>query len=108
MSRPESEAAATFADFPKSFPLTDRINGKTVLATCIPLSREIASNRIDKLWWTNLPCSREVRRQEPDQNWRWVDLLGDLKSSKGGGYVRGWAVEVEGEYEVQGAILYRM
>jgi|GEM_PF-2880117 len=108
MPRDEAEQAATFEDFPKDFNVTEKATGKEILARCIPLTRNIAKSRIDKLWWEDLPCDKETRRKEPDLSWKWVELLGSLTNSRGGGYVRGWAVEVEGIVEIQGAILYRM
>lgn len=108
MSEPAQEPAVTFDEFPKVFQITERVTGRLVLASCVPLTRELAHERIDKKWWVGLPCSKQVRRDEPDYSWKWVDLLGDLRKSKRGGYVRGWAVEVEGEAELQGAILYRI
>lgn len=107
MAQPEAEHAATFDEFPKTFHLTERATRRQILARCIPLTREVAKERIDKLWWGGLPCGSEVRRREPDVSWRWVDLLGALRSSRGGGYVKGWAVEIDGVDEIQGAILYR-
>jgi hypothetical protein len=107
MPPPHAEPAATFDDFPKCFYVTEQSTGTQVLARCIPLTREVARSRIDNVWWHGLPCAKDVRRNEPDLSWSWVDLLGGLKSSKGGGYVRGWAVETDQEGEVQGALLYR-
>lgn len=106
MPQPPAEPAATFDDFPKSFFLTERATSRQILARCIPLTRDVARLRIDNVWWVGLPCTKDVRRKEPDLSWKWVDLLGELKNSKGGGYVRGWAVETD-EEEVQGTILYR-
>lgn len=97
----------SFSNLPKTVQLEERETGWQVEATCIPLTRENASARIDNLWWTHLPCSKDVMREETDRNWKWVTLRGELKSSKQSNYVRGWAVQVDGDPELQGAILYR-
>ena len=107
MTQPKQGTVITFDDFPKTFEVVERATNKSVLATCIGLTREIAVERIDKKWWKGLLYAREAIRQEPDFHWKWAHLLGSLRSSRGGGYVRGWGVEIEGEEEIQGAIQNR-
>ena len=72
MTKGDREPAATFDEFPKSFQLIERATRKRIRADCIPMTREVAKERIDKKWWMGLPCSKEVRRKQPDRDWNWV------------------------------------
>lgn len=71
------------------------------------LTRGMAKTEVDNDWWAAMPAPKEVLRREPDRNWRWAELFNELKSKKGGRYVRGWALRTAEDGLVQGVMLYR-
>lgn len=107
MSQRQNGLIETFEDFPKTIYLTERATGLQVPAVFDHLTRQIAREGIDNIWWNETDAPKEKKRAEPDFNWKWVTLLGRLQSSKGAAYVRGWAIRTVGDNKVQGAILYR-
>lgn len=69
------------------------------------LTRGVAK-KIDLTWWAELQLPKEVRREQPDADWRWIDMRGELQQTFGrNGY--GWCV-CTAEGDCQGAILYQV
>lgn len=91
---------------PDKLELLDCQTNQSLTADICELTREIAKTGIDAAWWTKIRLSREQRRAESDSGWKWVKLLGELRTHFGGnGY--GWCVRTPAG-ECQGAILYQV
>jgi hypothetical protein len=95
-------ALLTFDEFPKDVRLTDCLRQVEVTATCIPMTRALAKNKIDPTWWNGI--GRDRKREEPDCNWSWATLYGQVKADANH-YGYGWVVQTP-DGEAQGAILY--
>lgn len=91
---------------PDKVQLFEYESGQTCEASIHELTRDIAKNKIDLVWFPELNLSKETRQAEWDFNWRWVGMRGEVQQQFGkNGYA--WCVCTE-DGDCQGAILYQV
>jgi hypothetical protein len=97
---------------PQDLGLPERIRllrcpaGEAEDANLVWLTRELAEEGIDKVWWPDVAVKKEVKRKETDWNWKWVEYAGFVRAKLGQfGYA--WAAQTA-DRAVQGAIIYRI
>jgi hypothetical protein len=105
MSPQNNPQLSTIDDVPKRVTLLNGLNHCSVAAVCTRLTRTIARDKIDRIWWNETEWTKALRKAEPDVTWKWVKLLGDVISQEGK-YTNGWVVETPADTQVQGAIIY--
>lgn len=78
-------------------------SGKTISATLVRLTRQLAKLEIDSRWWVLPEVSKSRRAVEIDNGWLWAGKVGELSTDR-------WhemAAVQTADGRVQGAIYYR-
>lgn len=87
---------------PSRIELFNVADNTPVGAVIARLTRPLAKEKIDGVWWKGLEAPRDKREREDDHHWQWAKMVGFLKNDR-------WHEAVAAQTsdnDVQGAILY--
>lgn len=91
-------------DLPARCQLIECATSVPVIATFVPLTRELAKVKVTPIWWSGLGVSAKDRELEPDHHWNWTKIVGQHRQR---GYTECWAVQTQ-DGHVQAAVVYRI
>lgn len=84
--------------------LREVASGRTISATLVRLTRQLAKLGIDSKWWELPDVSKSRRAEEIDNSWQWAKKVGELSTDR---WHEMTAVQTADD-RVQGAIYYRL